>query len=211
MMAEMGTRSRNSKSPFLQAAEDFDDELANFQRTVEATLRAPLNSAKQLERATQSLHQVAECEQRLSVASQGLSRAIASAHQQQMAQNQQVSDKAQAIAVRTAQFQQLMQGYQALGVAAMSLNSEAAALAGRKPQSPGTSDVGAAAAWTAEIVALEDNMATVAQTAQDLIHAARSNDFEDIARQAESVRQQLLAARGKLAAFTRGQPGAAAK
>lgn len=128
----MSTKSRDGKSAFLQAAEAFDDELASFQRTVEAALRGPLNSAKQLERAAQSLGQLAQCEQRLGIASQALSRAISHAHQQQLAQAQQASDKAQAVAVRTAQFQQIMQGYQALGVAATALNREASALAANK-------------------------------------------------------------------------------
>jgi hypothetical protein len=202
-MSAMSTKSRNDKSAFLLAAEAFDDELESFYRAVQASLRAPLNSAKQLERAAQSLTQLAECEQRLGAASQTLSRAISAAHQQQLAQKQLVIDKAQAVNVRAAQFQQIMQGYQALGVAAMALNSEAAALVGQKKEAEGTLATSKAKdEWSAAVLALQDKMEAVAQTAQELIATSRSNDFEDIARQAESVRQQLLSVRAKLTAFT---------
>ncbi len=41
-------------------------------------------------------------------------------------------------------------------------------------------------------------MNEVAEHAQDLTTAAREADFEDVSRQAESLRQQLLAARNKV-------------
>jgi hypothetical protein len=41
-------------------------------------------------------------------------------------------------------------------------------------------------------------MSEVAEHAHGLMTAARDADFEDVARQAESLRQQLLAARNKV-------------
>jgi hypothetical protein len=45
---------------------------------------------------------------------------------------------------------------------------------------------------------LSDRMTGVAERAQELASAARSADFEDVSRQADSLRQQLLAARNKV-------------
>lgn len=125
-------KKRDQKSEFLLAAEAFDAELSGFHRALEAALSGPLASAKQLERAAQSLTQVVQCEQRLGTASQALSQAITRAHAEQVAHAQQGSARAQAVAERTVKFQYLMEGYRALGVAVMSLNSEASELSQRE-------------------------------------------------------------------------------
>lgn len=49
-------------------------------------------------------------------------------------------------------------------------------------------------------------MTAVAQTAQELLQTARDADFEDIARQVESMRQQLLAVHNKLSLLNRSFP-----
>lgn len=196
----MSLKPRSTESEFLQAARLFDEELASFHRGVEATLRGPLTGARQLERAAQSLTQVAQAEQRLGLASQTLSRAISQAHEQQMASTQQVNERAQLIAKRTAEFGELMAGYRALGEAAAMLTAELAELARRKKEET-AAGAPASSSLVAEVNALSEKLAKVAETAQRLIETARSFDFEDIARQTDSVRQQLIAARNKLANF----------
>ena len=178
----------------MQAAQAFDSALLNFHNAAEATLRGPLYSAKHLERASGSLNQVVQCEQRLGQASKALSEAIHDAHQQQMEITRKVTERAQAISLRTAQFDQLMAGYKALGEAALTLNRDAAEIL-RKKKELGD---GSPAALGDEIKGLADKLSSVAQIAQVLTETARGEDFEEIARQADSVRQQLTAARTKL-------------
>lgn len=185
----------------MQAAQAFDSALTNFHYAAEATLHGPLYSAKHLERAASSLDQVVQCEQRLGLASKALSEAIAEAHQQQLVTTQKVTERAQAISVRTAQFDQLMAGYKALGEAALSLNRDAAEILRQKKELGGGSTAGLAD----EIKGLVDKLSAVAQIAQVLTETARGEDFEEIARQADSVRQQLTAARTKLS-LTLGAP-----
>lgn len=197
----MSTRPKASQSEFLNAALAFDDELGSFQRAVEATLRGPLYTAKHLDRATQSLNQVAQCEQRLGLASKALSDAIGEAHQQQLAQAQKVMERAQAISVRSAQLGQLMEGYKALGVAAASLSGEAGELLRKKKE---LGDKALGGELLTQVQTLRDKLSAVAQIAQQLVEAARAEDFEDIARQADSVRQQLLSAHNRLSLLTQG-------
>jgi hypothetical protein len=197
----MSTRPKASQSEFLNAALAFDDELGSFQRAVEATLRGPLYTAKHLDRATQSLNQVAQCEQRLGLASKALSDAIGEAHQQQLAQAQKVMERAQAISVRTAQLGQLMEGYKALGVAAASLSGEAGELLRKKKE---LGDKALGGELLTQVQTLRDKLSAVAQIAQQLVEAARAEDFEDIARQADSVRQQLLSAHNRLSLLAQG-------
>jgi hypothetical protein len=197
----MSTRPKAGQSEFLNAALAFDDELGSFQRAVEATLRGPLYTAKHLDRATQSLNQVAQCEQRLGLASKALSDAIGEAHQQQLAQAQKVMERAQAISVRTAQLGQLMEGYKALGVAAASLSGEAGELLRKKKE---LGDQALGGELLTQVQTLRDKLSAVAQIAQQLVEAARAEDFEDIARQADSVRQQLLSAHNRLSLLAQG-------
>ena len=200
----MSTKPRAEKSGFLSAAQAFDDELGSFQRAVEATLRGPLYTAKHLDRATQALNQVAQCEQRLGLASKALSDAISEAHQQQQAQTQKVMERAQAISVRGAQLGQLMEGYKALGVAAATLSSEAAELLQKKKE---LGEKALGGTLLTQVQTLRDKLAAVAQIAQQLVEAARAEDFEDIARQADSVRQQLLSAHSRLSLMNQGSAG----
>lgn len=184
----MSNKLRLVKSDFLQAAEAFDSELEGFYRLVDATLRGPLNSVKHLERAANSLNQVADCEQRLSAASQVLSAAIANGHAQQLEQAQRLQERAQLISLRTSQFHQLMEGYRTLGAAATALNTATLEF-GRKKK-----EAGASAELVQEFQSLQGQMLKVAQTAQELVEAARGAEFEDIARQIDAIRQQLVAA-----------------
>jgi hypothetical protein len=200
----MSTKPRAEKSAFLIAAEAFDDELGSFQRAVEATLRGPLYTAKHLDRATLSLNQAAQCEQRLGLASKVLSDAISDAHQQQQAQTQKVMERAQAISMRGAQLGQLMEGYKALGVAAATLSSEAAEIL-RKKKELGEKEQGGE--LLTEVQTLKEKLSAVAQIAQQLVETARAEDFEDIARQADSVRQQLLSGHNRLSLLNQSTAG----
>lgn len=195
----MSGKPRASASEFLQAAQAVDTELAQFERAVEATRRIELDSAKSLERAGQALTQVTQIEQRLSDAMQALSRTLTEAHGRQQAQAQQAAERAQIIAVRTAELQKLMEGYQALGAAASSLNGEAVELAQRKKALGDQPD----SELTGDIATLQEKLAQVAQIAQQLLDACHTAGFDDIARQVDSVRQQLLAAHKKLSLFVR--------
>lgn len=194
----MSAKSRPEESQFLQAARTFDEELERFAGATQAVQRGPLNSAKALERAAQLLTTVADAEEKLRLASQGLSRAIARSHEDQMSQAQAVSERAATIAARTAEFQRLIERYGELGNAAATLNGDLLEIVRKKKESEasgGGIDI--------EISALRDKLTTLADSAQQLLDASRAADFEDITRQADSIRQQLLAARNKLSNFSR--------
>lgn len=196
----MSAKPRASESEFLKAARVVDDELEQFRRAVEATQRVPLGSAKNLERAAQSLTLVTQVEQRLGAAMTALSGALNQAHAEQQAQAQQATERARTIAVRTAELQKLMEGYQALGAAAGTLNNEATEILLRKKQLTAPQ---ADAELVGAVAGLQEKLASVAQIAQQLYDTCRTADFEDIALKVDSLRQQLLAASKKLSLFVR--------
>lgn len=194
------TRPQTGESEFLQAALAFDNELGSFERAMEGAQRGALNSGKNLERAAQSLKQVTDAEDRLRAASQALSGAIRRGHEQQVAQMQKLGERAELIAARTAQFQELTEGYRTLGAAAAALNGVLGEIARKKKE---LGDKLSGAAFVAELTEMQGQMSALAEKAKELLEAARAADFDDIVRQVDSVRQQLLSARNKLSLFSR--------
>jgi hypothetical protein len=122
--------------------------------------------------------------------------ALGSAREQQERQAALAAQRAEEVRERTAVYGELLKRFQALGAEAADLNAMGQNLSARKP------DAGAGAArdpaFANGLRDLAQRMGEVADHAQGLLTAARDADFEDVARQAESLRQQLLAARNKV-------------
>jgi hypothetical protein len=113
-------------------------------------------------------------------------------------QAQAIQERAQEIARRTAVAADLLKRYGAIGEKAAELNSLVLDLAGKKSDGPGAS---------AEVLPLlgqvRARLAEVLEGARHLVTAAREADFEDIAGEADSLREQVTAADGKIAAIER--------
>jgi chromosome segregation ATPase len=196
----MSKTPKERESEFLQAALTVDRELVNFQGLVDATTREKLNSAKSLERAAASLQEVAQSEERLGVALKTMSSALTRAHQQQQEQAQRSNERAAVVSARSAEFQRLTEGYRTIGTAAVELNQLMSELVRKKKESGGKPpDI----AFPDEIQVLIDRLSEVATTATGIMEAARAADFEEVARQVDSIRQQLLSARNKLSLLGR--------
>jgi hypothetical protein len=194
------TKKETSQSELLSAAHEFDSELTRFSRLTEAARRGNLDSQKSLERAAQALQEVANCEEQLSARAQTLMTALAAARDQQQTQAELVQQRAHEIQGRTQEFSDLMKHYQALGADAAELNALGQRL------SPGKRDAAAMAADKELLSGLRDlhqRMSRVAESAQELTERAKAARFEDISRQADSLRQQLLSARNKLSLLQR--------
>jgi len=190
---------KKDPSPLLAAAQAFDAELERFGHLAESARRGPLESQKALERAAETLKEIADCEEQMQARARALMAALGAAREQQEAQAALVSQRAEEVRQRTTVYAQLLQQFQTLGQDAAELNSMGQRLSTRKR------DAGASAADMAkdpELAAglreLSERMGAVAERAQTLTSAARAADFEDVSRQADSLRQQLLAARNKV-------------
>ena len=89
-----------SDSPLVDAAAAFDAELAIYSRLGELFLKTPLTTLKHLERANQTLGEIADCEQRLSDAGKRLIEALTGARQKQEQLSQSVVDYAPTVQAR---------------------------------------------------------------------------------------------------------------
>jgi hypothetical protein len=191
--------SKKDPSPLLAAAEAFDAELERFGHLAESARKGALGSQKALERAAETLKEIADCEEQMQARARTLMAALGAAREQQEAQAALVSERAEELRQRTAVYAELLRQFQALGQDAVELNGMGQRLSARKSDAGATaSDMARDPELAAGLHELSERMASVAGRAQDLATAARSADFEDVSRQADSLRQQLLAARNKV-------------
>ena len=100
-----------SDSPLVQAATEFDEELAVYARLGELFLKTPLDTLKHLERANTTIGEIADCEQRLSNAGKKLIEALTAARQTQEQLSQSVIDYAPTVQARNVKLRELMTAF----------------------------------------------------------------------------------------------------
>lgn len=177
-----------SDSPLVQAATVFDEELAIYSRLGELFLKTPLDSLKQLERANQTLGEIADCEQRLSDAGKRLIEALTGARQKQEELSQSVVNHAPTVQARNTKLRELMQQMGALASDVQTVNAEVLSKNGDKEQEPAKPDPGDV---SAKVLALSER-------ADQLAATCREANFAELAEQAHSLHQRLKAIGTKL-------------
>jgi hypothetical protein len=121
--------------------------------------------------------------------------AVAKMREQQESHARAAHARALELQARTTTLQSLLERYGTLGSVASTLNAELLSVEQQRRVAPGeAADRTAAAA----LMPLLDRMGGVAQEAEALTKDAATEDFDDISRQADSLRQQILSARNKL-------------
>lgn len=193
--ATMSKRDKPQESELVAAAQALDEGLERFEALSEQLQNAPLQSEKHLERASTTLKNLADMDDQLRQRVTALVGAISRVRDRQQAQAEAVHQRAQELQARTEVFKDLLVRYGNMGQSAGELNVQMQQFAQQR-QDAKTPEENAALATTFQ--ALQDRMAQVAIEAEDLSRAADEKEFNDIARQADSLRQQLLSARNKM-------------
>ena len=194
----MGTE-KHPISELVAAAQAFDDELSHFGRLADPIRKAPLNSQKNLQRVARTFLEIGEAENRLGEAAQNLMAALTAARQRQEQQAQGLQARAQEFEQRSAVAADLLKQYGSIGEQAAEINALVQGMAAKKVNgTPGADET-----LLPALRELRARMAKVAEAAQNLTTAAREADFDDIARQVDSLRQQIVAAEGKVASVER--------
>ncbi len=205
----MGTGKANGHgeklSPITASAAALDAELRRYAELAGAAVRVPLTSEKNLDRATRAVADAAESGRRVLEQVQALVQAISAAREAQQASADALDAQARAVAERKSELEMLVVRYSKLGEVAHTLNLTMQRIAeldvkSRSPQE--------AAEMGEAFAAMETGMTTVAKHAQELAAEATAKSFEDLGRQAESLRQQVLAAKNRLSLLQKTIPGA---
>jgi len=169
------------------AAAALETELARFEELAQLAMRTPLNSEKNIERAARATMDAAACQDRVAERVQALVAVIADARDRQQATAERVVARAQEIQRRGEDVTALMQRFGALGGDARDLVTLMQGLAGLPKD-----DV------AARIAEIQTKMTTVVADSEEVAKAALAIEMTDIARQADSIRQQLHAAKNRL-------------
>ena len=175
-------------SPLSAAATAFDEELAIYARLGELFLKTPLTTLKHLERANQTLGEIADCEQRLQNAGKRLIEALTGARQTQEALAQQVVGHAPTVQARNTQLKDLMTKMGELANDVAAINAQVTAKNGDSQQTPQQPDP---AQVSTTVLALSER-------AEELAATARVAEFEELASQAHALHQRLKAIGTKL-------------
>lgn len=182
--------AKQESSALSEAAAAFDAELATYARLGKIFLETPLASVKHLERANQTLADIAACEGRLQAAGQALVVALSGARQRQEELAKEVVAHVPAVQARNQKLQDLMGQLSGLAGEVSGLN----VLITRRSENgdttqPPTADDARDVSTT--ILALSDR-------AEQLAKAAREVELEELHTQAHALHQRLQAIGKKL-------------
>jgi chromosome segregation ATPase len=183
--------NQSPSSALLDAAARLEDELRQYEALTEEVGRAVIHSRKSLVRVTRMLQQAAECHERLMTHVASLSEVMTATRGRQVSCAERLVSAGGRIQERMAGFQTLMSRYDALGELSKQLNATAAEIVAAKDET----NPQAALAATGSLL---ERMEQAVSDATALADAARADDFADLARDVDSVKQQLQSAKNQL-------------
>lgn len=176
---------RPADSTLTAAAAAFDAQLVEYARLAELLLRTPLTTVKHVERANQTIDELAAVEERLGATGRGLVEAITEARERQQQLANDIVAHLPAVQERNQALHGVLAELQQLGEAMRELN--------------------AAAVGGAAVLEVEEQVAALATRAEALAAQARGAGFEEPASQAHALHQQMLAVVRKLRTVTSRQ------
>ncbi|HEX8699272.1 MAG TPA: hypothetical protein VF815_10580 [Myxococcaceae bacterium] len=197
----MSKSAKPPSSELTAAAEVLDEQLRRFESLTDQFKKSPLNSEKSLERASKLLRDVAEQDRVLNESVSALVAAVSNARDRQQKNAEAVNEHAQYLEKRAETFKTLLERYGALGQSAAELNQRMQDFAAKRA-APQTAETNVELVGSLD--ALSERMGQVAEEAQAVVTLADEQDFGDIGRQADSLRQQILSARNKLGLLRKG-------
>ena len=196
-----GGAAAKSDSVLVQASESLDRSLRRFEDLVTAARRHPLSSQKTIERAARAIQEAAESQRDVARDLHALIDGIELARARNQAASEALGARAEEIQARSTQLGELLQRFGELGEAAHSINGmvQEALPGGGPPKDKSQLSAGLLEALRRVLA----RMAEVLAQAQSLEHDAGELEMNELAKQAETVRQQVLEARKKLLTLER--------
>jgi hypothetical protein len=189
-------KSNGAESPLTAAAAALDAAVSRYAELAEQIARAPLTSERAVERITRQVADAVENEARVRESVQALVAAVNAAREVQEKATQVINARGEAIAQKRAELDLLLARFQGIGEVARGLNEAMQKVAGYKPD---PYDADGAKVILETLAKIEEGMGECASHAGDVAKDAQAKELEDVARQADGLRQQLLAAKNRIA------------
>jgi len=171
------------ESPLSLAAAALEAELAHLESLARAARKIPLTSEKNITRAAKDLQELLALPERLAAGLQSLASAMASMQARQQAALEPLAAFAGEIQRRHERLRSHMQTFSALGVAAAEVTARIASGEGER----------------AEVLRdVDAQLAAIARDARSLFEVAHAEDFPELAREADALKQRAGALRRRL-------------
>ena len=178
------------------AAAALDAELRRYAELSSTAVKISLTSEKGLERASKAVAEAVESQARVGEHVKLLVEAIGEARDAQQATATILDERATQVAQKRAELGGLLARFAKLGEVGQTLNTALQKVAAYKPDPYRTADE--ASEVREALDAIANGLATCAEHAEELATEAKGGEFEDLARQADGLRQQILATKNKL-------------
>jgi chromosome segregation ATPase len=178
-------------TPLAKAAAALEAELLEYEKFVGEVKRMSLNTEKAMHRAKDLLEHCAAGEQRMGERLQAFAAAMQDVQVRQQGCISEAVAAAETIQARVQKRSALLQRFSALGERARALNEPVAALEAKE----GEANAQDLLRTLGEVVAATDSVVAEADV---LLADANTDDWEDIAREANTLKQQLQSARNKI-------------
>lgn len=199
----MPPMAKNARSDLVSAAEAVEDDVRRLEELSGAARRIRLNTEKNIARAARELQETMEQQERLANGLRAFGRVMVEMQERQQAALEPLSARATEIQERMMRLSDHMQRFGALGVQA----SEVARLLQALPSVEAAENESAVepAAQTSALIDVDARFTALVEEAKALAESAREEDFPEIFREADALKQKIHAMRGRLADLVRAQ------
>jgi chromosome segregation ATPase len=188
------------------AAEAVETEMRRLEELSAQACRTKLNSEKGIARAARELTETMEQQRRLAGTLTAFGEVIARVQRREQAALEPINRHAAQIQQRMTRLAEHTQAYGALGLKANELAKLLQGLA--SPREPDPDDQESVEARRSRVlVEVEDRFASLFEEAKALAEVARAEEFSDVEREADALRQKMQAMRARLADLIRPQSG----
>jgi ABC-type transporter Mla subunit MlaD len=175
-------KSEKDVPELVRAAQALEDDLERFEDSSKAVRKIHLDSEKHLARAQKELADALTLPERLADHLRAVASALAGMQARQQASLDSLAGVAADIERRKRRLEEHMQAFAALGKSA----SDASELLQSEGERP------------AVLEGLMAGLAKISEDARALLEKARSDDFPEVAREADSLHQRMAALRRRL-------------
>ena len=166
----------------VSAAEALEEEIARLEAISRSSRKVRLNSDKNIARAAAELNEALTLPERLAERLRALATAMGHMQERQQAALEPLAAFAVEIQRRMQRLEQHMQSFGALGKAAGEVNAQLAAGQGDR----------------SALAQVETRLQEISEAARALFDAARDDDFPEVAREADVLKQRMAALRRRV-------------
>jgi hypothetical protein len=188
-----GSRSSKSPSPLVAAATALDDELRAYDDLAGEARRTKFDSEKSLHRGMRIVQESQERNDVIQEKLRALVAQIEHARERQVQSLTTLVEAASTLQARAQEHEALMARFVALAESAQRVNALALELSEKRRAGASDSEL------LQGLGEIQMQMASVVGEAEALAQRAAEQSWPELSRQADAVRQQVLAAKNKLA------------